>query len=201
MTAPGSNAERPRNLRLFVAIPLPEAIKEEIGKAQGRLRSALPESDIGWTKREQFHLTLKFLGNVAVERVESLKKKIQEAGRGFSPLRLRAKGIGFFPERGEPRVIWAGIGDDYGSLASLQEAIEKATLDFAEKENQFTAHVTLGRVRRIRRNEVEALQRASASVAEKSFGEWTAGKIAVMRSDLTPDGARHEILFEINLGK
>src|ERR1035441_6027074 len=92
--------------RLFIAVTIPEEVKAKIAEAQAELRRALPERSVRWTKREQFHLTLRFLGNVDALRVEALEETLRAACRGFSPLPVRAPGAGVFPaprlSRGAP---------------------------------------------------------------------------------------------------
>jgi 2'-5' RNA ligase len=110
--------------RLFVAISLPENVKDEIEKAQRELRSALPGNSVRWTKREQFHLTLKFLGNVMESRAAELIEALRGACLNFTTLRLRAEGIGFFPDLRRPRVAWVGTHDEKNVLPRLQQAVE-----------------------------------------------------------------------------
>src|SRR6266496_5628466 len=81
----------PRTIRAFLALPIPESVKLEIERAQDDLRQALPKSCARWTRREQFHLTLCFLGNVATTRVPELTDAVGAAGRGFPALKLRAE--------------------------------------------------------------------------------------------------------------
>ena len=104
-----SDALPPETLRLFIALTVPEDVKTEIEKAQAALRRALPEGRVRWTKREQLHLTLKFLGNVDAQRFEPLVDAMRGACQGFGALELRAEGIGFFPDLRLPRVVWAGV--------------------------------------------------------------------------------------------
>ena len=85
-------------LRLFLAISLPDPVKDEIEKAQRQLREAFPGKLVRWTKREQFHLTLKFLGNVRQSRVSELVSALREACMPHSELQLRAEEMGFFPD-------------------------------------------------------------------------------------------------------
>ena len=191
------------SFRLFVAALAPEEVRKEIGKAQEELRGALPDGCIRWTKSEQLHLTLKFLGNVAVKHVESLTGSIRSACGQFAPLRLRARQVGFFPDRGFPRVLWVGVEDEEGRLPLLQRAIETAWHDLTAEEGaeKFTGHITLGRVKLIRRAEAEILSRAKARMAGRVFGEWTAEQVDLMRSELASAGARHESLAAIRLGE
>ena len=98
-------------LRLFVAIAIPEAVRNEMIAVQRELKP-LALGDVRWTNAEQLHLTLKFLGNVPTGSLEAVKQSLAEACAGVRPFRLRAKGIGFFPNERQPRVIWAGFEDD-----------------------------------------------------------------------------------------
>src|SRR4051812_7451283 len=101
----------PELFRLFIAISVPDAVKTEMEQAQAELRRALPEGCVRWTRREQFHLTLKFLGSVEAQRVAALADAIRGACQGFTPLRLRAERIGCFPDLRFPRVVWAWVHD------------------------------------------------------------------------------------------
>src|SRR5579872_179877 len=133
-------------------------------EAQLELIRVLPAKAARWTRREQFHLTLQFLGNVAVPLVEGLVKAVSEACGPFEPLRLSAARIGFFPDPRSPRVLWAGVKDPDEELrvlwAVLQSAAQPYTEEAAEKE--FTGHVTLARLSRLPRTQVENLAKAAA---------------------------------------
>jgi RNA 2',3'-cyclic 3'-phosphodiesterase len=187
--------------RLFVALILPEEVKARIAEAQAELRRALPGHNIRWTRREQFHLTLRFLGDVEAARVEALGEALRRACQGFPPLRLRAEGLGCFPDLRYPRVLWTGVAEEAGQLARLQEAVEVASRDFTteKKEERFTGHVTLARIKGIKRSEAEALAQAAVSMKDRRFGEWTACKIELMRSELSPQGARHTPVAALDL--
>jgi RNA 2',3'-cyclic 3'-phosphodiesterase len=189
--------------RLFIAVTLPEEVKAKIEAAQAELRQALPGSGVRWTRREQFHLTLKFLGDVDAARVEALKEAIRAACQGFSALQLRAERVGCFPDQHFPRVVWVGVQDRTDQLPRLQQAVEAATQHFTieHKEERFTGHVTLARIKRITRPEAEALGKAAAGMAESSFGQWAAGRIELMRSVLSPQGASHSSLAAAALTK
>ena len=187
--------------RLFIAVTIPEEIQAKIEEAQAELRRALPERGVRWTRREQFHLTLRFLGDVEARRVEALGEAIQGACRGFGALHLRAGRIGFFPELRYPRVVWVGVQDQAEQLPRVQEAVERATREFTTeaKAGQFAGHVTLARIKGIKRPEADALGKAATGMAERLFGEWTAYHVEFMRSELLPQGARHTSLASIAL--
>ena len=191
----------PDTYRLFIAISLPERVKDEIEKAQNELRGAVPEGSVRWTKRGQLHLTLKFLGNVEAQRLEALASELARACEQFGALRLRARQIGFFPGHRRPRVVWAGVDDLPERLPVLQRTVEAATAGFTgeEPEKTFTGHVTLGRCKAIQRPHAEMLAKAAKTMERRFFGEWTADRIEIIRSELGSGGSRYTTLFAVPL--
>ncbi len=187
--------------RLFVAVTVPDDVKAKLEAAQSDLRRVLPDRNIRWARREQFHLTLRFLGGVEAARVEPLTEAIRAACLGFGALHLRAEQIGCFPERGHPRVVWVGVRDQAEQLPRLQQVVEAATQGFTAepREGRFTGHLTLARIKAIKRPEAEALGQAAPGMADRVFGHWAAYQIELMRSELLPQGARHSILASIAL--
>jgi 2'-5' RNA ligase len=194
--------QQSRSLRLFIAARLPEEIKSALAEAQARLRSPLREAPVRWTRRDQLHLTLRFLGNVQPQQVEALIAAGQRACREFAPLRLRAAAVGFFPNDRFPRVIWAGARDSEDRLALLQRAVQEATQQFCSEppDHRFIGHVTLGRIKDLKRAETVALVRAASALAHGCFGEWIATELELMRSELSSTGAEHAPLANFPLG-
>ncbi|HWH70002.1 MAG TPA: RNA 2',3'-cyclic phosphodiesterase [Candidatus Sulfotelmatobacter sp.] len=196
-----TGTDAPEQLRLFIAITLPESVKDAIEKAQRELRAAVRSDGVRWTKREQFHLTLKFLGNVGADRVGALTAGLRSACQDFAPLQMRAETAGFFPSRRTPRVVWVGVNDQKEQLAVLQRAIEGGVREFTAEaaEKDFTGHITLGRIKSIRRSEADALVQAANALAERCFGEWTAGQVELIRSELLPTGPRYSCIAAMPL--
>jgi RNA 2',3'-cyclic 3'-phosphodiesterase len=188
--------------RLFIAIPLPETVKDEIERARRELMPGISGGAVRWTKREQFHLTLKFLGDVPETNVAALVDAVRTAGRKFGPLDLQAKGIGFFPGIHRPRVVWIGLTDAAGELPLLQAGIEAAVEPFTEEkpEGKFIGHVTLGRVRGMGRQESDLLKEAALAMAERSFGRWRADAVEIIRSQLSSSGSTYSVLARIATG-
>jgi RNA 2',3'-cyclic 3'-phosphodiesterase len=186
--------------RLFVALPLPEAVRRSILAAQGELRAAVPEGSVRWTKPDQLHVTLRFLGDVDAERVDELIASVQGACGHGGTIELQAGGLGVFPNRHRPRVLWTGIADRSGRLAALQRAVEAASAAFTTEkpEPAFTAHVTLGRCKTLNRKEIARL-RTLMDEKPRSFGRWTADSVQIFRSELGPGGSRHSLLAAVPL--
>jgi len=187
--------------RLFVAVSIPEHVKVTIERLQDQLRRAVPGKTVRWTRREQFHLTLKFLGNVDAEHLDGLIASLRGACLGSPVLRLRAGQIAFFPDPRRPRVVWTRVLDRNGGLTSLQRAVETASAAFTKQapEPTFAGHVTLGRCRRITRTQADMLSALAKTMDEEIFGEWTADHVELIRSELSSTGPRHTTLASLPL--
>ncbi len=180
--------------RLFVAIAIPEPVRDGMARAQRELRPFATPGDIRWTNPEQLHLTLKFLGNVPAGCIAAVKHSLAEACAGVRPFPLRARGVGFFPNDRRPRGIWVGFEDDGNVLADLQRRIERLLAPFAEQPGaeRFLAHATLGRFQKYRRHKTEKLLPRASALGGRVFGEWRVADVGLFRSELSPGGARHQ---------
>lgn len=135
-------------MRLFVAIEIPETIRQQLGLGSRELRRVLPRAR--WVRPELMHLTLLFLGDTDRELVPELDRRLGEAFSSYRPLAIRVSDLGAFPPKGRKRVIWAGIdadGDLIGLQAAVEEAVEKVTgrKVVKKKGKPYHAHVTLAR--------------------------------------------------------
>ncbi len=189
-------------IRTFIAIELDEPTKMKLMALQKRLKVEMPERAIRWVRAEGIHLTLKFLGDVPVGRVERIAEELKEACRGFAPFVLRCGGLGCFPNPRRPRVIWVGIEEETGSLARLQRAIEKrlAPLGYPPEKRPFNPHLTLGRVRSgVRSSELRRLGESIEAADIGLVSEVDARAVDLIRSDLQPSGAVYTQLVEVPL--
>lgn len=193
-------------LRLFVAVELPDGAKEGLAASIGQLRGLTP-AGVRWANPAGIHLTLKFLGEVDGGLVEPLLGALREAAAGVdkAAFPLHLEGLGVFPNGREPRVIWAGVGGDLGTLAEVQGRVEAAAaaLGLARERREFRPHLTLGRVRD---GVTPAARRELGSVvveqgpAVAAAYAWEVEEISLIRSVLTPQGAVYTTLGTARLG-
>src|SRR5687767_6154006 len=108
------------NIRAFIALPLDPVLAAEIRKVQQRLDA--PDGAVRWISPEQLHLTLRFLGNVAADRLDDLATALRRAcaHADAAPFRITLEGAGCFPSTKSPRVVWIGIQGDLEPLRKLQ---------------------------------------------------------------------------------
>ena len=109
--------------RTFVAIELPRGLRAKVIEHIEQLRRELPDARASWSLERNFHLTLKFLGNVPVSEIPKLSDAIARAIADVKPFKLTVAGCGVFPPKGRPNVLWIGVGSagilpaDRGHLA------------------------------------------------------------------------------------
>lgn len=189
-------------LRLFVALPLNPELTARIGRLQEALRRELTGDVVRWVPAGQVHLTLLFLGDVAADRLPELKTALSGACAGQPTLSLRVEGLGAFPRRGPPRVLWLGLTGEVAGLAGLQGRVEAAAGPFAARPGRkpFHPHLTLGRVRDRDRGAAKAVERTLAGFGFGESWPWEAGEVRLMRSVLDPAGAVHARLAGFPLG-
>jgi 2'-5' RNA ligase len=174
-------------LRTFIAIEIPEPIKVKMAEIQAALRKS--GADVGWTRPEGIHLTLKFLGPVEAGVVGEISDALEAAVSGTKSFSLDVTGIGVFPTPRAPRVIWIGLGGELDAAKSLYEKVEAVCEDFgfAREKRAFTPHLTLGRVRS--HKGVGALMKEAEKYEKAELGSFTASSVSVMKSELKPSGA------------
>lgn len=202
-SAPAERADE--NWRLFVALPLPENAVAALAEVQDRLRRAVPDRAVRWTRPTQMHLTLQFLGNVAANRVPDLEAALRQAvnAGAASSLSLHLDGLGAFPNPRRPRVLWAGLSGDLETLAALQARVAAACAPFLAEarsgQANFQPHLTLARIKaragRAARDAGAGLARCPAPAPTA----WTAEELHLLRSVLLPDGAVHSLLAKLPL--
>jgi 2'-5' RNA ligase len=181
-------------VRCFVAIPLPADVRVQAAVVQAALRRNAPAADVRWTAPASLHVTLRFLGDVAADRLPAVCEVVLAAAAAVPPPPLALAGVGAFPSPRRARALWLGVQDDTGSLVRVAEALERGirALGFAPEERPFTAHVTLGRVRRPPRG--ADLRGAVAASAAATAGAWTPAAVVLYQSHLGQGGAVHEAL-------
>lgn len=129
-------------MRTFLAIDLPKEIKDYLFDLEKKFK----EAKITWVAKKNLHLTLKFFGEVPEEKVKEI---ITRLPRG-KPFTVHLNKMGFFPNEKDPRVIWVSLEPEE-EIIKLQQAIDAEFLKDIKEEQKFQAHITLGRIKSIRR--------------------------------------------------
>lgn len=189
-------------IRSFIAIELPDELKLELGRLEARLKSGV-SSPVKWVDPQSIHLTLKFLGNIAIDRTGEITRAIEEAAQTVPPFRLEVKGLGVFPNLRRVQVAWVGLSGEVAQLGVLQQRLESnlARLGFAPESRPFVSHLTLARVRD--QASLDERQRFGQLIAGTSFeaGVINVDAISLVRSQLTRAGAIYTRISSVSLKK
>ena len=184
-------------MRLFVAIPLADAVVRELAKVIARLRegeSAGPESRLRWTAPESWHITLQFLGNAIPEQLDCLKARL--IGVCASPVPVKLGALGCFDRAG---VFFADVTVT-PELAALERSVVAATgpCGFAAETRPFHPHITLARAKgHGRGTELRALK--SKIRSQPAFTRFTATEFVMYESHLAAGGAHYSARMRVPL--
>ncbi len=190
----------PPELRLFVAIELPQDVLDTLHRLQLELRRQGLEP-LRWVRPEGIHLTLKFLGETPAERVPEIAQALERAAEGIPPHELSLGALGTFGSRNSPRVLWVDLAGGLEPLRRLQARIEKSLADagFPKEARAFSAHLTLARVRpETARGLAARLAQAVQSLTTPP-GRIPVNEVSLMRSQLGPAGAVYTCLHSVPL--
>lgn len=195
-------------MRTFVAVELPLALKERLQQLQKDVQQALGENIVRWTKPENLHLTLRFLGATSDEQRAAVISDLRRITGSQAPIPLSLQGLGSFPNPRHPKILWIGFGGSLDALARLQSQIEAAVQNagFDPETRPFSPHLTIGRVKRSAsssqiRTAGEKFQAYAQSLGnDYLFGEFSVEEIVYMHSKLGPGGPVYTALGRFPLG-
>lgn len=133
------------NPRLFVAVPLPDELKGSLAHQVEAVRKRYPFQT--WVHPEDYHVTLKFLGETPRQLLPRIEEALQEVAQRHVPFSLILEGIGSFGQPKRPRILWLGVQGELARLASLFRDVDEkmAPLGFGKEERPFRPHLTLAR--------------------------------------------------------
>ena len=184
-------------IRAFIAVSLDSKVIDKIAGVSAQLKPQI--AGVRWVAPVNFHLTLKFLGDIDEALIEPIGGVLREQLRLFPRFTINAKGLGVFPGPKRPRVLWVGLtGDELILLASRVESALQP-LGFAPESRTFTPHLTIGRWRQSDRAP-KSHGRELEDWRVHDFGRSNVESVRLIRSVLKPDGATYLELMTVPLG-
>lgn len=182
------------SLRLFVAAPLWGAFREEaLPRYEALRRQGWP---VKWVRPENWHITLKFLGEIPSSKLEALKASLEAAVKDAPPFRMVLEGLGGFPRLSRARVLWVGVGEGRQSLVELAAKVHRACVEAGCPGDRkgFQAHLTLARAK------AEPVSvRVSPDLYRAVWGALLVESIHLVKSVLAPGGSVYESVGEFFL--
>jgi 2'-5' RNA ligase len=189
-------------VRLFVALEIPSAVRENLAALINELRAGDASSSKNkarWVRPENLHVTLKFIGNVDSGKLDATRASLAEVRAGRS-VELHFRGLGFFPNEKRPRVLWAGL-EASPKLATLAADIDARLekVGTPRETREFSPHLTLARFDPPGIS--EKLRAAALENATREFGVVRTGEFHLFESKTRPTGAEYTRLSSFCFAK
>jgi len=185
--------------RAFLAVDPPDELRASIGRLQDRLKDLVPS--VRWTRPEQLHVTLAFLGDVPNDAIDALRRAVLEAAAECPAFEVSVGGLGAFPSIQRPRVVWLGLeGDQVERFSQLHERILQAlrAAGHPPADDRFHPHITLGRVR-TRSRKPPDLDEAVRVASNRPEGRMPVAQVVTYASVLRPEGPVYQVLDQAPL--
>lgn len=184
--------------RLFVALPLPATVRENVGAVQSQLQEH--DWPVKWVDPQLVHITLKFLGDVEATQVTDLKTVLQGLAARHEPVTMTTGRLGAFPTPFRPRVFWLGLDGDAGPLVNLAADLDSSLQPhgFAAEDRPFQPHITIGRLRR-QQVPPAAFEQVAAEL-DLPAEQVPFDRIQLVRSILGNSGPDYTVFAEWKLG-
>jgi len=156
------------------------------------LQAPVSQPDFRWTRPENLHITIRFLGHVAMETAELIAQRVdRSASRGFA---IQLGDAGVFKRGRLASVVWVGVSDgseDVSALATVVEA-ECVRAGLEGENRRFHPHLTLARARKRQGAPPPTIHRPE-------LPPWRAQELILYRSHLGRSGPTYEALRSISL--
>jgi RNA 2',3'-cyclic 3'-phosphodiesterase len=182
-------------VRLFVALEIPSAVRDNLAAMIRELRPLAPQ--LKWVRVENLHITLKFIGETNAENLAAIRRALSSVPSRQS-VDLHLRGLGFFPNEKRPAVLWAGIeaSESLGKLAGdIDRALE--TVGIAREQRTFTPHLTIARVSNF--SLPEKLRAGIQQNVTRDFGALSSREFHLIESNLKASGAEYTTLQSFSL--
>lgn len=178
-------------MRAFVAVFPPPGIRQAVLEAA---RRGIPADRVRWTRHENLHLTLKFLGDVPEGRVDAIATALRSLAADHTPFEASFKGFGAFPSSRRARIVWASVGAGAEEVRALAADVDAALepLGFGREGRPYVPHATLGRIR----GRPASLELPAAVPGEPRFG---VSRVELVESTLGTGGPAYETLRSVAL--
>jgi 2'-5' RNA ligase len=177
-------------MRLFVALEIPETVREKLAALQKHMRAE--KLDVRWVRPENFHVTLKFIGEATRDELEAIKSELRGV-RPEGPVRatFRSLGVSWNARRGGVFWVTMEVTETMKMLAAqINRRLER--LGIAAEDRDFLPHLTLARFKR-----PDALPAIRAAITEyqgRDFGSLLAEEFHLIESQLGPTGSKYSTL-------
>ena len=190
-------------MRTFIAIKFPPDILTKIDQITSFLTQQTSQAHLKWVKPDNLHLTIKFIGEIHNDTLNSIKEIISETLKRSTTFDISIKGLGMFPNQNQPRVVWLGILNSQ-PLSEIHSMLDQAlqAVNILSSSQKYSPHLTIARIhRQATPEDARKIGQILANYQVHSLGTFTIDKIHLYRSDLRPEGPLYTPLMIVPLNK
>jgi len=183
--------------RLFIAIDISD--NQEVNNIYREVKKKLFNNKIRWTKPENMHITLKFLGSTPAEKVKNIVEVMGNVAKDYKEIEMNFSRVGLFGSSYKPRVIWLGFKENL-VLTELAENLKRKLepIGFPYDRQNFVPHLTLGRINKIESKSY--FQSVLNGYKKLDLQAFQIKKIYLFESILQKEGPEYRVLHEVDLG-
>jgi 2'-5' RNA ligase len=180
--------------RLFLALDIEKRVIARLQEIPRTLGSIC--AGARWVNADAMHLTIKFFGLLPLGDVAAINTGVLRVMERYSCFSGTVSGVGGFPILERPRVLWAGVHDESGTIAGFGDEMlaELAEQGFGEENRKFVPHVTLARFKRRAPLDLDAVTRVLPDYETHPFGETSFDRLVLYSSELTPAGPVYRVV-------
>ena len=186
--------------RVFCAVELPDEVRARLQDHIQQLRRDVSDVAASWSRVENIHLTLKFFGNVNLDKLPAISDAASRTVEKFSSFRIGVGNTGVFPRPTRAQVLWIGVSDASGKLLALQQRFEDecARAGFSKESRAFRPHLTIARIRK-----PEGARRLADTHLKMQFESMplTLTELIVFRSELSSKGSKYAVISRHQLSR
>jgi 2'-5' RNA ligase len=179
-------------IRTFIAITLSPEIQQALSQIQNHLKKL--DCDIKWVKPENIHLTLKFLGEVKLKKIDIIRRVLEDLFKNTRPIDIELTQLGAFPNTKHPQILWAGLKNKDQRISRLFFDLEEklGKIGFKKENKLFSPHITIGRIRSSKN--LNSLSKEISNCSLPIRLKQAARNITLYKSTLTSQGPIYEAL-------
>jgi RNA 2',3'-cyclic 3'-phosphodiesterase len=190
-------------MRTFIAVDFPPNMLKKIGEITSYFKTLAPEKNLKWVEIANLHLTIKFLGEIEENKTAQVKHTLSQALKEQNCFDIEIVGLGMYPNKNNPRVIWLGISGAK-PLSEIYQVLnrELSTLDITPEQRAFSPHLTIARIRRhTDHKQAQQIGQILSEYKVKSLGATTIEQVHLYQSVLTPSGPIYTLLHSVDLNQ
>ena len=181
-------------VRAFLSIDIEDqSLLSQIQNIQQKLDLSAAKMKI--VKSENIHFTLLFFGDTPLTRLDQIRASLERIK--ITPFEIEIAGVGAFPNRRRPRIIWIGVTYNASKILSLKDEIDSSLieLDYQPEKRKYTPHATIARVRHVK--DSKRIADNLENLSDEVIGRMNVNTVTLMKSTLTPSGPIYEPLWQI----